>query len=352
MTEKPTQAIGIDLFSGAGGMSLGARQVGIDVALAVENCPRACETYRKNFPTTELFEGDIRKLKDLPEKPPGAFSILFGGPPCQGFSTSNQRNRNALNPNNWLFSEFVRILELWSPDFFVMENVKGIVETEGGRFIKLARVSCEKLGYKTSFGLLDAADFGVPQKRTRAFLVGTRDSIEIGLPTGAKLKKLTVRNAINDLPVLGNGSNVDLLPYGKKATSNYAKMLRNGLSEVTGNLVTVNAKYIIERYSHVPQGGNWKDIPAKLMKNYTDRTRCHTGIYRRLNSNEPSVVIGNFRKNMLIHPEHNRGLSVREAARLQSIPDEFSFYGSIGFQQQQVGNMVPPFLASTSRRKK
>ena len=111
------------------------------------------------------------------------------------------------------------------------------------------------------------------------------------------------------------------------------------------NLVTANAKHVVERYAHIPQGGNWEDIPKILMGNYTDTSRCHTNMYRRLDGSKPSVVIGNVRKNMLIHPWKNRGLSVREAARLQSFPDSFRFFGSIGFQQQQVGNAVPPLLA-------
>ena len=101
----------------------------------------------------------------------------------------------------------------------------------------------------------------------------------------------------------------------------------------------------MRRYPHVPQGGNWENIPARLMENYANRTRCHEWIYRRLSVDEPSVVIGNYRKNMLIHPTQDRGLSVREAARLQSFPDTFAFQGSIGLQQQQVGNAVPPLLA-------
>jgi DNA (cytosine-5)-methyltransferase 1 len=101
----------------------------------------------------------------------------------------------------------------------------------------------------------------------------------------------------------------------------------------------------------VPPGGNWKNIPKRLMANYQDRRRCHTGIYRRLKWDQPSVVIGNFRKNMLIHPVQDRSLSVREAARLQSFPDWFEFTGSIGFQQQQVGNAVPPMLAEVVFRR-
>jgi DNA (cytosine-5)-methyltransferase 1 len=121
--------------------------------------------------------------------------------------------------------------------------------------------------------------------------------------------------------------------------------MRGNLDGTENHLVTNNAEYVVERYKHIPQGGNWEDIPEALMSNYKDHSRCHTGIYYRLKKNSPSPVIGNYRKNMLIHPVDHRGLSVREAARLQSFPDSYVFEGSIGFQQQQVGNAVPPLMA-------
>ena len=151
--------------------------------------------------------------------------------------------------------------------------------------------------------------------------------------------------ALNDLPPLENGASICHLPYAKAASNSYIKHLRGELTNCNNHLVTRNSSIIIERYAHIPQGGNWENIPDYLMENYADKSRCHTGIYRRLCANEPSVVIGNYRKNMLIHPTQDRGLSVREAARLQSFPDDFIFKGSIGFQQQQVGNAVPPLLA-------
>jgi len=162
--------------------------------------------------------------------------------------------------------------------------------------------------------------------------------------------QLTVRDAIEDLPQLENGALADVLPYGREETqlTGYQSRMRKGTSgarSVSGNLVTRNAKYIVERYHHIPQGGNWENIPEELLANYADFTRCHTGIYHRLSWDQPAKVIGNFRKNMLIHPEQHRGLSVREAARLQSFPDEHVFTGSIGFQQQQVADAVPPLLA-------
>src|SRR5207302_5589235 len=125
----------------------------------------------------------------------------------------------------------------------------------------------------------------------------------------------------------------------------YAKSLRKKLRKCTGNLVTANNDLVLSRYKHIPPGGNWCDIPRALMRNYTnlvDHRSRHTGIYRRLAWETPSIVIANYRKNMLIHPEQNRGLSVREAARIQSFPDNFQFAGTIGLQQQQVSNAVPP----------
>lgn len=337
--------IGIDLFSGAGGMTLGARQAGIEVIYAVEKCPHAAATYHLNFPEIPLYVGDIRDVRKLPRKPKGTKSVIFGGPPCQGFSTSNQRTRNSQNPNNWLFEEFIRLVRLWKPDWVVMENVKGIVETEGGRFLNAALEAIDELGYTVSFKLLNAVDFGVPQRRTRAFIVGSRRKEDFAFPAPTTRKPVTVGQAIRDLPLLENGAAIDELPYRRMTINAYARSLRNGHRVVSGNLVTKNAPHILDRYSYVPPGGNWTDIPEVLFANYSDREKCHTGIYRRLDENTPSVVIGNYRKNMLIHPRENRGLSVREAARIQSVPDEFRFSGSVGFQQQQVGNMVPPKLA-------
>ena len=340
--------IGIDLFAGAGGMSLGASAAGIEVALAVEVDPHAADTYAHNHPDTALFRNEIRCLKkpQLAAIPtPRKGTIVFGGPPCQGFSYSNQRTRSADNPNNWLFLEFMRVVRIWRPEWVVFENVKGITNTEGGTFLAQVLKHLTATGYAISHAVLDAAAFGVAQHRQRLFVVGSRDGGILDFPEGDESLAHTVTDAIADLPVLQNGAAVNRLPYGERTPSAYAKRLRGGRKYCANHLVSSNAKPIITRYKHIPQGGNWEDIPPRLMRNYADRSRCHTGIYHRLDSRRPSIVIGNFRKNMLIHPTQHRGLSVREAARIQSFPDSYEFVGSIGFQQQQVGNAVPPLLA-------
>ncbi len=339
--------IGIDLFSGAGGLSLGATLAGVEVALAVESDPWASRTFSENHTKTTVFQRDIRQLasKDLHAIGKRRDEmVVFGGPPCQGFSWSNLKTRRLDNDANWLLLEFVRVINQLRPAWFVFENVQGIVNTEGGQFVSELK-SLLKAKYELTESLLNAKDFGVPQDRTRYFLVGSREGVPYSIPTPGKSSTPTVDDAIRDLPSLANGDSVCWRQYGRKRPSPYALLLRGDHSGCHNHLVTSNSPYVLKRYQHVPQGGNWEDIPLRLMKNYADRTRCHTGIYHRLQNNVPSVVIGNFRKNMLIHPSEDRGLSVREAARIQSFPDSYRFQGSIGFQQQQVGNAVPPFLA-------
>jgi DNA (cytosine-5)-methyltransferase 1 len=244
-----------------------------------------------------------------------------------------------------MFIEYIRLIKQWMPDWVVFENVKGIIETERGIFCDKILHELEMSGYTCTSGILCAADFGVPQIRSRFFIIGSRDGVKVHFPSRTSQKHVTVDEAIGDLPGLPNGAGYHIKPYRFKAHSAYAKSMRNGKDGCTNHYVTRNALHIIERYKYIPQGGNWENIPESLMTNYTDRKRCHTGIYRRLRADRPSIVIGNYRKNMLIHPTEDRGLSVREAARLQSFPDAYEFLGSIGFQQQQVANAVPPLLA-------
>ena len=339
--------IGIDLFAGVGGMSIGATQAGIDVKFAVECDKYAARAYAKNHPHCEVFDKDIRllssqRIKKIPHGSDG--TVVFGGPPCQGFSYSNTRTRNVQNTNNWLFEEFVRVVKIWQPDFIVLENVQGIVNTAHGLFLEAILERCDQLKYTPSCGVLNALNYGVPQSRSRFFLIGSRTGRKVPLPQRVVSSPMTVGDAIADLPSLMNGASVSWLPYRDVQPSAYARKLRKRLAGCTSHLVTKNNKEVIRRYRSIPPGGNWEDIPVRMMKNYKDRHRCHTGIYHRLSDDLPSVVIANYRKNMLIHPSEDRGLSVREAARIQSLPDSCEFEGSIGFQQQQVGNAAPPLL--------
>ena len=338
------------IFSpGAGGMSLGAVLSGIPVRVAIEKDLAAGLTYSANHPGTKLLNIDISLLSDgdiVNLRNGDDPIILFGGPPCQGFSYSNPRHRRKGNASNWLFKEFLRFVTLLEPEWVVYENVRGIQDTAGGYFLNRVMLELEQANYALSSGLINAADFGVPQKRKRFFVVAHPLDVKYRMcSTATSEKSITVDEAIRDLPILSNGHSRSEMSYGDIPPSEFGCGMRNGASHCFNNLVTRNNSIVLARYPHIPPGGNWRAIPAQLLENYADPARCHTGIYHRLLADEPSVVIGNYRKNMLVHPTQDRGLSVREAARLQSFPDSYIFYGSIGYQQQQVGNAVPPLLS-------
>lgn len=341
-------AIGVDIFSGAGGLSLGAEMAGIDVRLAVEKDKYAAATYRKNHPNTLLLEDDIYMIdpfKHLECLPKENIFIVFGGPPCQGFSVSNRKTRNLSNSNNTLYEEFIRFVNILKPRWFVFENVEGIVHFEKGIVLKKIRQKLSDLGYTISESILNAADYGVPQHRNRYIMVGNLLGLNFTYPKPL-VSKITVREAIEDLPVLSNGATCDALPYRLNGSiSDYAKRMRGDLMMASQNYVSKNADYVLERYKYIKQGQNWQAIPDLLMSNYSNKLNCHSGIYRRLEYDKPSVVISNYRKNMLIHPDQDRGLSVREAARIQSFPDSYKFEGTKSHIQQQIGNAVPPLLA-------
>ena len=341
--------IGIDIFSGAGGLSLGGAMAGIKVRYAIEVNPHAAKSFELNHKGAKVICGDIRDVKatDFLNKDEEVF-IIMGGPPCQGFSMSNTMSRNMDNPNNLLFKEFVRLVSEIKPRWFVLENVWGMTKMNNGETIEMIKHCFEEIepGYKVKWKVLWADEYGVPQRRMRMFMVGNNQGIDFEFPKPFDYK-VSVEEAIGDLPVLHNGDMIDSLPYTKsiKESSPYAQQMRKGSIESKQNFVSKSNDLVMQRYKYIGQGENWRAIPESLMRNYSDKTRCHSGIYKRLKANCLSVVISNYRKSMLIHPYQDRGLSVREAARLQSFPDTFIFQGPHMSIQQQIGNAVPPLLS-------
>lgn len=357
MTNKP---VGIDLFAGAGGLSLGFEAAGFDMFFANEIDRYAAATYSANRSGSVVVDtrdigkvapSDVMALKSLTK---GELDIVIGGPPCQGFSTSNTKTRNTRNPVNELVFSYVNFVgELW-PKWCVMENVAGLKTFCGGTVLSDLQSKLETLGYETEVVVLNAVDFGVPQNRKRTFLIGNRLGVDLHFVNTLLSKRLhpplTVNDAISDLPELSNGNLVDMHRYKTQAKNEFQTMMRESSDEfVANNSTTKHSELSITRFENIRQGENLIALHKRrpdLVSNYKNMENCHHWIYLRLHPQKPSVVLNNFRKNMLIHPYENRGLSVREAARFQSFPDHYIFQGPLGFQQQQVANAVPPLLAN------
>lgn len=359
---KVFRPLGIDLFAGAGGLSLGFEQAGFDIVYAVEKDKFAAETYKRNR-TKKFVTVDTRDIKEVSPKEilkclglkKNEVDIVIGGPPCQGFSMSNMKTRNLDNPQNHLIYKFVDFVKEISPKCFLMENVGGLDTFQDGHVKKCLIRKFNNLGYSAQCVILNAVNFGVPQNRNRIFFVGNRrdhlcDFVE-QLKTVKIDKPVTVYDAISDLPHLKNGNTKDNKAYRKncKNISKYQRILRKGMNgEVSNNLVSKNTPLAVKRFAHIRQGQNLLSlakIKPSLVENYKNVDNCHHWIYLRLPWNKPSVTLNNYRKNMLIHPVQDRGLSVREAARLQSFPDSYVLYGPLGLQQQHVANAVPPSVA-------
>lgn len=347
-SKKP---ISIDLFCGAGGLSSGLEAAGFKIAIAVDSDSKACLTYSQNHKKTEIISEDITELKtqdvlnraNLSKKD---ITLIAGGPPCQGFSMANGQTRTRKNPKNKLVNHFVRFVREIRPPLFLMENVLGFKSIAQGKVVQSLRVRFSQLGYKTRLIVLDAASYGVPQHRLRVFLIGNKDGKKFQEPhpqygISARKPFITVREAIiGDIPNLTPpGSNIN--NYAGPSATSYQSKIRGGVNKLYNHISTINNETVRKRKSLVPIGGNWKDIP----KQFCDIKVQYSATYKRLDPDEPSITVSNFRKSMLIHPYKNRGLSVREAARLQSFPDSYVFYGGISSMQQQVGDAVPPLLA-------
>ena len=309
----------------------------------------------------------------------GGVHVLIGGPPCQGFSNANRNSWASSNPHNKLVEVFLAYLERLSPPIFVMENVQGILWTpkrgansQGFSVVDYLAKRMERAGYELFPRLLDAVWYGVPQHRCRFFLLGIRRDLgyrpdDFGdwgpfpRPThgpGTPRAYVSVREAIGDLPRISNGAGRARIPYDEPTEAEFssnqflAQMRREAESGVIlDHIASRHADYVLERYRRIPQGGNWESI-KDAFTNYADVDRTHSNIYRRLKWTEPSVTIGHYRKSMLVHPSQTRGLSLREASRLQSFPDWFQFAGAsngglggLAHKQQQLANAVCPLVS-------
>lgn len=332
-----------DLFAGVGGLSEGFIMDGFEIGFAVEFDKEIASSYKKNHPDTDVIADDICNvdLKSLHERHP-QIDVIIGGPPCQGFSQKGKR-LSLDDPRNFLFQQFVKFVDEFKPKYFMLENVPNITTTSNGYFKDQIIKSFENLGYQVTCGVLCAKDFGVPQDRRRAVFLGQLGKLEIALPSPLNIHT-TVKDAIYDLPFIDSGEGDEIAAYDKEPISAYQKLMRRGSTVLYNHVATKHSKSAIERLRMIPKGAGKEVLPEHLLtKSIYSGTWCRLledGIARTITTRYDTPSSG-----MFTHPILNRCITTREAARLQSFPDTFRFYGNKTSQMKQVGNAVPPLLA-------
>lgn len=367
----------LDLFAGAGGMTVGFRNAGIESVGAIEVDQYASATFRANFPGVPVHRRDIRTFGDGEATQLfGGVDVIAGGPPCQGFSSSGPTQHGVIDARNTLVMEFFRFVDALRPRYAVLENVKGILTGRMSPSQRALRTYLDALvgiGYESRTYVLQAADFGVPQSRTRVIVISATDVGD--LPDAimgdfaGEPNWVPVRDVFGDLPAVNAGEGTDdLVPYLCDPLSEYQRYVREGSSGVTNHVAMRHTKRIIERFSHIPQGGSLLDAPPEFgqrRRGGTEldaRQRFKTN-NQRLHPDRVSPIVTASFQSTFVHPYLDRNLTAREAARLQSFPDSFSFRGprtlvsksflirdgredEIGLSQyNQIGNAVPPRLA-------
>jgi DNA (cytosine-5)-methyltransferase 1 len=356
----------VDLFCGAGGLTEGLRAAGYSARLAVDFDQQAIDTFQHNHPGITAVCADITGLdgertRELAKLEKGELDLLAGGPPCQGFSLAGQRLPD--DPKNKLFLEFVGMARELEPRAILFENVAGIQSMQGGAVVAAIQASFQDLGYTVISGLLNAAEFGVPQARPRFILIGLRDGVPtLPSPTHRRanldqamlfeslLPAISVAEALSDLPRIEQGEGQEEWMHESQPLNDFQAERRGHRNRgvLYNHRATRHSELIVERYSLIPQGRTNAAVPEHL------RTK-KINVYR-LSDGEPSrTVTCNFRTDLL-HPWEPRGLTVREAARLQSFDDDYRFFGNLTrkakyvTQDDQVGNAVPPLLAQALGR--
>lgn len=333
----------IDLFSGCGGSAAGFQKAGFPIKVAVDIDKNASESFKINFPGAKVFTDDISCLSGKELLKAGNFKngkdvILIACPPCQGFSNARRSSERLNDPRNRLVYEFLRVVEEIKPYAFVLENVPGLAQSIGEPIFTQIIQKLNNLGYNTVHDVVNTADYGIPEKRKRLVVIGTRDpKLRLTFPPKTNADPMiiselpawnTVRKAISDLPSINAGQK-----------SEKDKM------HVAASLSETNLKRM-EQTPH--DGGNrlsWsQDLILKCHKNFNG----HTDVYGRMKWDSPSPTITGgcamLSKGRFGHPEQNRAISLREAARIQTFSDDFKFVGNFGQIAKQLGNAVPPLL--------
>ncbi len=328
-----------DLFSGAGGFSVGFEMAGYHSVLGLDIYGPAAKTFMGAHPGAGYILGDARLVgTSLLREALGHASptVMTGGVPCQGFSRAN-RKRSDDDPRNQLFREFLRLVEPFRPPALVVENVSGMKVAASGRFVEEVKAAMGELGYEVYVNILNAADYGVPQERMRLFFVGIRKDLHGSrrfrwpAPTHPNGARLTVWDAIGDLPRLDIGERAT--EYATPPQNRYQQLMREGVNRLSNHEAPRHPGETVERIRNTEPG-------APMYESFRQRVRLHP------EKPSPTLLAGGIRPQFQFgHPTQPRGLTVRERARLQSFPDRIFFEGGVVQGRVQTGNAVPPLLA-------
>jgi DNA (cytosine-5)-methyltransferase 1 len=359
----------LSLFCGAGGCSLGFKQAGYEILFASDIDKAAVNSYQANFPEISCVEADTRSL-DFSKillnlgLVVGELDILIGGPPCQGFSTAGLRFWD--DPRNSLLKQYVYALYTMKPKWFLMENVEGLLTADKGKYVYEAVTALIECGYQVRVEKVYAQEYGVPQRRKRVLIIGNRLGIDFKLPEPKteiygrifRHSNITLRHTITGLPKPSD-NNWEKLDYTLQAASAWEKYLRGTANDVVNHFLPKMTDLQVRRIKALKPGHTMQNLPIDLQhesfkkranRRVMDGTPSEkrggapSGL-KRLFFDEPSLTITGSATREFIHPDEDRPLTIREAARIQTFPDDFVFLGNSSEKIQQIGNAIPPLIS-------
>lgn len=360
------QPTAIDLFAGAGGLSLGLRDAGFRVLVGADSDPLAVETHEANIGGLG-FCGDLSQVDELLEVLLGwgirTVDLIAGGPPCQAFSRAGRSRlrelvatgaRSKQDPRAHLWTAYAKVVDALRPKAVLMENVPDLAAWDDGAVLIGFMESLRRLGYHVEARILEAWRYGVPQHRSRLFIVGVTDDLEFVWPEPIT-QVPTLRDAIGDLPAVGAAQRREMVRYWAESASSLARRMRRDVPDDTRDVLYDHITRDVreddaEAFALLPEGGTYEDLPPRLQRYRTD---IFSDKYKRLEWDQLSrSITAHLAKDgyWYIHPEQHRTLSVREAARVQTFPDWFRFAGEPTHRYRQIGNAVPPLLAEALGR--
>lgn len=361
----------VDLFAGCGGFSMGFEITGgYEIVAGNDSDDDSLYAFARNHPRAMCWKGPIGDLDPSPLRrllglARGELDVMIGGPPCQGFSRNRPERRQAGqlldDPRNYLFMDLLRFAQAFLPEVLVIENVPDMLTQDNGRYRDEILRALRRIGFlHCETAVLNAADYGVPQRRRRAFVIASRTTrIAIPSPSFADdthngiLPALrpwrTIRDALSDLPSLSAGEGCTPCDYRSEPLNDYQRILRGDVKHVEGHVAWTLSSVQSERLAHLQEGDGLESLPDNL----TPRA-SYGGAYRRMSWDRPALTITTWMyhpgSGMFYHPADHRTITLREGARLQSFPDSARFYGGKVSRCRQVGNAVPPLMGAAIAR--